>query len=304
MHGQCLVAVYPSRNDAEKAFRAAVGSGIPSDSVQISRAAKPVWEWLFSKRVSEKDKKHYRSRLPDGETAVSVMLDGASSEKIDAIEGLLDLYDPLDVHIEGDLKSAEASAAPLGESHAAAEEAESGGHHDAKAHDEKPPMTKEHTEEPMKAAAPTEPMKEHMKAAAPAREHEEVREEKAQVIPLPEEELNVSAQTSDRVRRIRTYVVEEPVDKEVSLSDERMIVERRPATSNEAGEPMERIYEVHERHDEPLISKTMKLDEELVVRKEATQHTERVHGIVRRTKAEIEKDLGAQLSPPKDPRGR
>jgi hypothetical protein len=44
-------------------------------------------------------------------------------------------------------------------------------------------------------------------------------------------------------------------------------------------------------------------DEELVVRREARQHTERVRGTVRRTKAEIEKEAGMQLSP-KDRSGR
>jgi len=281
MHGQCIVAVYPSRSDAEKAFRAAVGSGIPSDNVQISRADKPVWEWLFSKRVSEKDKKHYRNHLPDGETALSVLLDGASADKIDALEDILDRYDPLDVHLEeGEEQHAEAAAGKEA-APAATAETGAGGHRDAKAG------------EAMKATAA--PGKEH-----PHKEHEHGE----QIIPLPEEELNVSAQTSDRVRRVRTYVVEEPVEKEVSLSDERTIVERRPATTNEAGEIGERVYEFHERHDEPLIEKTMRVGEELVVRKEASQHTERVHGIVRRTKAEVEKDMGAQLSPPKDYRGR
>lgn len=291
MYGQCIVAVYPSRSDAEKAFRAAVGSGIASDSVQISRADKPVWEWLFSKRVPEKDKKHYRSHLPDGETALSVLLDGASAEKIDALEDILDRFDPLDVHLDegedqGEVsasssKESAKSAAPQG--HAA--HASSGGHQQ---HAESEEEEGHHAQ--------------HAQHAAAHHAHEHHDEE--QIIPLPEEELNVSAQTTDRVRRVKTYVVEEPVEKEVSLRDERTIVERRPATSNDPGEIGERVYEFHERHDEPLIEKTMRVGEELVVRKEANQHTERVHGIVRRTKAEVEKDMGAQLSPPNNPRGR
>jgi hypothetical protein len=113
---------------------------------------------------------------------------------------------------------------------------------------------------------------------------------KEQVIPLPREELTVSTRAADRVRHIRTYVVEEPVEKEVSLSDERVLIEKRPATTSAVGEPSERDYEFHERHEEPVVEKTTRADEELVVRKEAKRHTERVRGTIRRTKADIEKE--------------
>jgi hypothetical protein len=61
-----------------------------------------------------------------------------------------------------------------------------------------------------------------------------------QVIPLPQEELNVGKRATERVKRIRTYVVEEPIEKEVNLRDERTVVEKRPATGTAATGPMER----------------------------------------------------------------
>jgi stress response protein YsnF len=248
MHGQCLVAVYPSRNDAEQAFRAAVGSGIPSDNVRISRADKPVWEWLFSSHVPERDKTYYRTHLAEGRTALSVLLDGgASPARLDAVEEILDRYHPVDVHVE---KEGEVSTGVAARPEAA------------------------------KASGP----------AAKAAGDE-------QIIPLPKEELKVGTRAADRVRHIRTYVVEEPVEKEVSLSDERVVVERRPATTSTAGQPSERDYEFHERHEEPVVEKATRVDEELVVRKEAKRHTERVRGTVRKTKAQVEKETGAQLSP-------
>jgi len=140
------------------------------------------------------------------------------------------------------------------------------------------------------------------KAAGEAQIKQDVTGE--QIIPLPREELRVGTRVADRVRRIRTYVVEEPVEKEVSLSDEELIIERRPATTSAVGEPSERSYEFHERHEEPVVEKMTGADEELVVHKEAKRHTERVRGSVRRTKAEVAKEAGAQLSPPKDRGGR
>lgn len=253
MQGQCLVAVYPSRNEAEQAFRAAVGSGIPGNNIRISGGEPHVWDWLFSRHVPERDRTFYRTHLAEGRTALSILLDGdASPAKINAVEAILERYHPVDVHIE---QEEEASAAVAGRPEAA------------------------------KAGGPT---------AAAGEE---------QIIPLPREELKVGTRAADRVRHIRTYVVEEPVEREVSLSDEEVVIERRPATTTAAGELSQRDYEFHERHEEPVVEKTTRADEELVVHKEAKRHTEQVRGTVRRTKADIGKQTGAQLSP-KDRGGR
>jgi hypothetical protein len=252
MHGQCLVAVYPSRNEAEQAFRAALGSGIPSGNIRISGAEKDmdlphVWDWLFSRNIPEKDKAFYRAHLSEGRTALSVLLDGgASSSKIDAMAQLLERYHPVDVHIE--------------------------------------------SEEGMAIAGG-----QVTKAGSATTARTAVKTGEEEIIPLPHEELKVGIRASDRVRHIRTFVVEEPIEKEVSLSDEQLIVERRPATrTTVAGEPSERDYEFHERHEEPVVEKTMLADEELVVRKEAKQHTERVRGTVRRTEVKTEEGIQAK----------
>jgi stress response protein YsnF len=137
-----------------------------------------------------------------------------------------------------------------------------------------------------------------LKAGAPAAAAASAKAEGEEVIPLPREELRIGIRASDRVRHIRTYVVVEPVEKEVSLSDEQLIIERRPATGRSTGgEPSERDYEFHERHEEPVVEKTMRADEELVVRKQAQQHTERVRGTVRRTEVDVEKQASASVAP-------
>jgi len=112
-----------------------------------------------------------------------------------------------------------------------------------------------------------------------------------EIIPLLREEPKVGAKVTDHVHHIRTYVVEEPFEKEVSLSDERLVVERRAATaSEEGGEISEQDYEFHERHEEPVVVMEIRAGEELVVRTEHTQHTERVRGKARKTEARIEKE--------------
>jgi Domain of unknown function (DUF2382) len=250
MHGQCLVAVYPSRSEAEQACRAAIGWGIPSDNIRISGARPHVWDWLFSRHVPERDKTYYRTHLAEGRTALSVLLDGdVSPARIDAVKQILARYQPVDVHVETG-ETVETAAAETSE-----------------------------------AARASEVLKARGPAARAA-----TREEDEEIIPLPREELRVDVRPADRVRHIRTYVVEEPVEKEVSLRDEQLVVETRPATrTTTGGDISERDYEFHERHEEPVVEKTTLADEELVVRKQATQHTERVRGTVRKTKAEVEK---------------
>jgi uncharacterized protein (TIGR02271 family) len=113
--------------------------------------------------------------------------------------------------------------------------------------------------------------------------------EREQVIPLPEEELKVGKRATQSVKHIRTYVVEEPAQRDVQLRDERTVIEKRPATGSATGQPMERKYEVRERHEEPVVQKDVRAGEALVVRKEAVERTETVADTVRKTKADIDK---------------
>lgn len=111
-----------------------------------------------------------------------------------------------------------------------------------------------------------------------------------QVIPLPQEELQVGKTATERVRHIRTYVVEEPVQKDVRLRDERTIVERRPATGAATGKPAERDIEIREVHEQPVVQKSVRGGEELVVRKEASERTERVADTVKKTEVDLGDD--------------
>ncbi len=116
-----------------------------------------------------------------------------------------------------------------------------------------------------------------------------------EVIQLTEEELQVGKRTVDRgTTRIRRYVVRRPVEERVTLRDETVTVEhRRPVTQGEAGVPPgafeERTVEVHQTAEEPVVSKTARVAEEVVVRKDVTERTETVRDDVRREEVEIQK---------------
>ena len=115
-----------------------------------------------------------------------------------------------------------------------------------------------------------------------------------EVIPLAEEELEVGKRTVDRgTTSIRRYVVRKPVEESVTLRDETVSVERRrPVTPGEAGVPAgafeERTIEVHQTAEEPVVNKTARIAEEVVVRKDVTERTETVRDDVRREEVDVQ----------------
>jgi stress response protein YsnF len=120
------------------------------------------------------------------------------------------------------------------------------------------------------------------------------RDDGEEVIPVVKEELAVGKRASERRYRIRAYVVETPVEREVALRDERVVVERRPVSAERgigtAHTPQEREYEVIERHEEPVVEKRAREVEEVAVRKEANERTEIVRDNVRETKVDVDNE--------------
>lgn len=132
------------------------------------------------------------------------------------------------------------------------------------------------------------------KGAAPATERRSQQEE---VIPLAEEVLVIGKRTVNTgVARIRRYIVETPVEQQVTLVRERVVIERRRPLSNEVtGESLtELTIEVVETDEVPVVAKSVQIREEIVVRTERTEHVETVRDTVRQDQVEIE---AAQAKP-------
>lgn len=118
------------------------------------------------------------------------------------------------------------------------------------------------------------------------------RREGEQVIPVVKEELSVGKRATERHYRVKSYVIEKPVEEQVRLRDERVEIERRPV-SGTAGiptTPQQREVDVVERHEEPVVEKRGRVTEEVVVRKEVTERPETVRGTVRETKVDVDKE--------------
>jgi uncharacterized protein (TIGR02271 family) len=111
-----------------------------------------------------------------------------------------------------------------------------------------------------------------------------------EVIPLAEETLVVGKQTvTSGTTTVRRVVVETPVQQQVSLYDEKVIVERRkPVKDAATGEVLTEVtIEMIETSEVPVVGKSVKVREEVVVRRERTQRIETVRETVRRDEIEI-----------------
>jgi uncharacterized protein (TIGR02271 family) len=117
--------------------------------------------------------------------------------------------------------------------------------------------------------------------------------ERDEVIPLAEEQVEIGKRRVDHATRIRRYVVETPVERQVTLRDETVEIERRrpvEGTSPDAGAFEERTVEVHTSSEQPEVTKTANIAEEVVVRKTVTERPETIRETVRKEQVEVNED--------------
>ena len=117
-------------------------------------------------------------------------------------------------------------------------------------------------------------------------------------IPIVEERLRVGKREVSRGRvRVRSYVVETPVQEQVALRQEHVEVERRsvdrPLTAADEALFQERVVEATESSEEAVVAKEARVVEEVVVRKEAEERVQTVQDTVRRTEVEVEDERRA-----------
>jgi uncharacterized protein (TIGR02271 family) len=129
------------------------------------------------------------------------------------------------------------------------------------------------------------------------------------VVPVGEERLNVATRTvQGETTRIRRRVVAQPVEQEVTLREETVVVERRapqPGSAAAANGPRqdvltETVVEMSDSRQVPTVWKSIHVAEEVVLRKQVTERTEKVRETVRRDLVEVEHDRGAAVSLARD----
>ncbi len=123
-----------------------------------------------------------------------------------------------------------------------------------------------------------------------------------EAIPIVEEDIRIGKRVVGRGGvRVRSYVLERPVEQDVTLRDERVEVERRPVDRPAGTVPAdafrERSIEVTATGEEAVVQKDARVVEEVVVRKDAQERTETVRDTVRKTEVEVEDTRTEQTAP-------
>jgi uncharacterized protein (TIGR02271 family) len=113
------------------------------------------------------------------------------------------------------------------------------------------------------------------------------------VVRLAEEQLDVGKRKVQSGKtRVRRYVVERPVEANVTLHEEHVEVLRRAVSEPGYTKDIdwsEQVVEVSETAEQPVVNKTLRVTEEVVIRKKGSDHIETIHDTVRRQQLDIER---------------
>lgn len=284
-----LVAIFGSESVADAAARDLENAGIPAAAIRRYRSEGAAdsslqrrqeapststsggfWAWLMGEnaettRSAYVDDDWYDRRAQAGNAVLSVTIH--QDAQIHQAVAILESHKPLEMEESGEEQSA---VAPTTETFPSA------GMGGAKA----PAATTGHQDSIATEAA----------TAGPATSEAGSRAGKEEVIPLAEEDIEIGKRTIDRgTTRVRRYVVETPVERDVTLHGERVTIERRRAAEPVAGAHAfeERTVEVRETEEVPVVEKTSRVVEEVAIRKEETERTETVRDKVRREEVEV-----------------
>lgn len=112
-------------------------------------------------------------------------------------------------------------------------------------------------------------------------------------IPVIEEELNVGKrQVETGGMRVRSRIIDRPVEENLRLREERVTIERtpvnRPATESDLNTFRDGEIEVRERAEVPVVNKQARVVEEINVRKDVQERDEVVRDTVRKTEVEVD----------------
>ena len=112
------------------------------------------------------------------------------------------------------------------------------------------------------------------------------------VIRLAEEQLNIGKRlVQDGKTRIRRFVIEKPVETSVTLHEEHAEVLRRAVANPEFISDVDwtdKTIEVAESAERAVVSKSVRVVEEVVIRKAGSDHVETIRDKVRRQQVDVE----------------
>jgi uncharacterized protein (TIGR02271 family) len=275
MTEQTIVAVYDRRTDADAAVRDLAAARVPSQAISrhengtgtTTATAAPreegFWARLFGSEPDH-DTAVYDRSIENGSSVVTVRV---SSDQVDHISSILDTHNPIDIE-ERSAQYTTSRAATTSTMSPASVSGSLGtaGSLDTPGTMGPPGVTTADT------ASETGAMQ------------------------LAEESLAVGKRAvGGATTRVRRFVVETPVQEQVSLRDESVTLERHPVTDSRpvgTGNFTDKVLEMTEMSEQAVVSKTARVVEEVNLRKDVTDRVETVRDTLRRDEVEIEKVPG------------
>jgi uncharacterized protein (TIGR02271 family) len=129
------------------------------------------------------------------------------------------------------------------------------------------------------------------KPAAP--KSDVMRTERDLIVPVIEEQIQVGKRAIDAGgMHVESKIVSEPFDQEVRLREEHVSVERRrvdqPLTLADADARLQDgVVELHASAEQAVVEKRARVVEEVLLKKDSTEHVEHVRDTVRHTEVKI-----------------
>lgn len=297
MYGFNLVAIYPTVEEARRVSDRLLAEGLDPADVRLTDATGGTsgeyverephrghgfFDWLFASDVPEYDRDRYTTHLNENRAAVSVHVPDQSWH--DRVIAIMEEFNPVDLEEDGHAVTRESDVASVPTAGMTTARSDLGA----------TARTGVETTRTDYAAAARNDLGTTARADAGAAARTGMTREREEVIPVVKEELEVGKRATEQRYRVKSYVVEQPVEKQVTVRDERVEIEHRPISrTGDLRMPQERTIEVVERHEEPVVEKRVTGAEEIVVRKEVVERPETVRGTVRETKVDVEKEPAA-----------
>jgi uncharacterized protein (TIGR02271 family) len=122
---------------------------------------------------------------------------------------------------------------------------------------------------------------------------------KGEVLRLAEEQLEIGKRlVTEGTTRIRRFVVEKPVEAQVTLHEEHVEIVRRAVADPASVKDIDwtdRTIEIIETIEQPVVSKSTHIAEEVIIGKKGTDRVETVKDTVRRQQVEVEREHDRDL---------
>jgi uncharacterized protein (TIGR02271 family) len=113
-----------------------------------------------------------------------------------------------------------------------------------------------------------------------------------ELLRVAEEQINVGKRMVESgLTRVRRYSVEKPVEANITLHEEHAEVMRRAVSDPAYVKDIDwsdKTIDVTETVEEPVVSKTAHITEEVVIRKQGSDRTQTVHDTVRRQQVDVD----------------